>query len=112
MDQFPQTGYFHFNDGYPSDTDNLIFYPEGTFCYNVNISRDSNNKKKFKLISQGVYDIDGDTIRANYYEEYSYLHIWYLTKMEYVILDDLHIKCISKEFLGTDKNGDGFPPLA
>ena len=98
-----QKGYFHHDDDYPNDIDNLVFYPDGTFLYNVNIQQGNDGKKEYIYPCYGVYKIDKDTILANYYEVYSYLSVWYLTKIKYLLLDSNRIMCISKEFISPRK---------
>lgn len=92
-------GYYHCEIDYPNDIDNLVFCSDGTFLENININCDADGNKTFGYINYGVYQIDKDTIRANYYEVYSYLKIWHLTKMKYLVLDNSHIMCISKVFI-------------
>ena len=98
-----QKGYFHHDDDSPNDLDNLVFYPDGTFLCNVCIQQSNDGKKEYIYPCYGVYKIDKDTIRANYYEVYSYLKVWYLTKIKYLLLDSNRIMCVSEEFISPRK---------
>jgi len=89
-------------DGYYSKMDKrnapcmkIMFWEDGTFAYGVFFRKDiTGNITECIATECGAYKISGDTIEANFYWEYSYLHLWKITKVKFRILDKNHIRLI------------------
>lgn len=73
----------------------IMFWEDGTFAYGMCfITDNSGHVAELRTSEYGAYKIYGDTIEANFYGDYSYLHMWHIHKVKYVILDRNHIRLI------------------